>query len=91
MKHLSIAITATVLLALGPVGAQEESRDLGQDKSANPQLTLQIEERSPHRFDRDHGQKNELSRVRETPARPHGRSRVDPAPPPKPLIDPKRM
>jgi hypothetical protein len=86
----STIITALLILALSPAGAQE-SRDVSQDKTPRPQLTLQLEDQTPRKATEQKLQQTELLKVKKLKPRPHGRSRVDPAPPPKPLIDPKRM
>jgi hypothetical protein len=92
MQKLSMAIAATVLLALSPVGAQE-SREPKPYTTDRPQtkLTLQIQDQSPLQVNNQSLRETNAPKVRDVPFRPHGRSRIDPAPPQRPLIDPKRM
>ena len=81
------------VLALAPVGAQENStQSQAQDKPQ--QLTLQQGDSENEEVPTTPAVRSttpELPTVRELQARPHGRSRIDPAPPPRPLIEVKRL
>lgn len=82
------------LLSLGSVSAQEESKTAPPlPENSQQQVTLQLETQEPASQPAAPTSQaaTALPKVKELQPRPHGRSRFDPAPAPKPLIEVKRL
>ena len=91
--NLIVTPLLLAVLALAPVGAQENSTQ-NQAPDKPQQLTLQQGESENEEVPVTPVRRSmtpELPTVRELQVRPHGRSRIDPAPPPRPLIEVKRL
>lgn len=93
-KKLIVAPLLLALLALGPVSAQEQSKTTPpSQENSQQQVTLQLESQEPASQPAASNSQAApvLPKVKELQPRPHGRSRFDPAPAPKPLIEVKRL
>ena len=92
--NIVVAPLLFALLALGPVNAQEDSKTAPpSQENSQQQVTLQLE--TQEAASQPAAPTSEtapvLPKVKEFQPRPHGRSRFDPAPAPKPLIEVKRL
>lgn len=92
MKNINAMVTSLLLAALvtaGPAVAQD-----AQNQSAtqpNKQVTLQLQDNTEDTRGRPARVAPVLPQVKELEPRPHGRSRTEPAPAPRPLIEVKRL
>lgn len=93
-RTLIVAPLLLALLAFSPANAQEsKTPPPSQENSQAQQLTLKLESKESTSDSTALSTKAApvLPKVKELQPRPHGRSRFDPAPPPKPLIEVKRL
>ena len=91
--NVIVAPLLLALLALGPVSAQESKTPPPSQENSQQQVTLQLESQEPASQPAASTSQTAaaLPQVKELQPRPHGRSRLDPAPAPKPLIEVKRL